>query len=209
MFSAVSLLTAQSDKSRITTLSAGLNVSNMVIESESGSQKPGFNLGAMRKIQLAPNSPVYFGIGGFFSHQGTKEKVKEASMSSNDVYITTKTTINLNYFKVPVVLCFHIPVSRKFSIQPSVGGYYAFGVYGDAKMTRSVENKKSTEKTNVFSDKILKRSDAGFSLGCAVDFSKFRISLGYDLGILNISKQSKYDINNRVFMVNLGINIFD
>lgn len=113
------------------------------------------------------------------------------------------------YLQVPVVVSWHFNV-RSVLIQPLAGVFYGFGIHGKAKFKgEKADLFKSTDLGDGAEEEAMfKRSDLGLRFGVNVTFRKhYNVSLGYDLGLLNILKDAdEVKAKNGSFFVSLGYN---
>ena len=124
-------------------------------------------------------------------------------------YAYGKVKFNMLYLQVPVVVSWHFNV-RSVSIQPLAGVFYGFGIHGKAKFKgEKADLFKSTDLGDGAEEEAMfKRSDLGLRFGANVTFKKhYNVSLGYDLGLLNILKDAdEVKAKNGSFFVSLGYN---
>jgi hypothetical protein len=129
----------------------------------STSSATGFHLGLMCQLSL----PVNFFLQPelLFSMQGAKEEVAGK-----------KETKRLNFLQLPVYAGYKIGVGP-VGIILGAGPYLAYGITGS---------------DNAYGkDGIFKRLDAGLSAIAGVQITKFQVTVGYDLGLVD-----QLDINN-------------
>jgi len=126
-----------------------------------------------------------------------------------DEELSGKVKFNMLYLQVPVVVSWHFNV-RSVSIQPLAGVFYGFGIHGKAKFKgEKADLFKSTDLGDGAEEEAMfKRSDLGLRFGVNVTFRKhYNVSLGYDLGLLNILKDAdEVKAKNGSFFVSLGYN---
>ena len=86
----------------------------------------------------------------------------------------------------------------EFGVYGSFGPYFGIGLFGTEKY--SAGDIKS--KPDTFSKESLKRFDFGLGLRAGVSmFDHYRLFVGYDWGLVNISNVDGLDINNRNFYI--------
>jgi len=122
-----------------------------------------------------------------------------------------KAKFNMLYLQVPAVVSWHFNI-KSVSIQPAAGVYYGFGIHGKlkgdaAKVDLFKEISVPVEDGSV-EGQVFKRSDFGLRFGVGVTVMKhYYAGVGYDLGLLNISKDSgEGKIKNGSFFISLGYN---
>ena len=108
--------------------------------------------------------------------------------------------------------CGELANIKSVSIQPAAGVYYGFGIHGKlkgdaAKVDLFKEISVPVEDGSV-EGQMFKRSDFGLRFGVGVTVMKhYYAGVGYDLGLLNISKDSgEGKIKNGSFFISLGYN---
>ncbi len=103
------------------------------------------------------------------------------------------------YLEIPMHIGYHYTFSdSEFGIFGSFGPYFGIGLFGTEKyFTGGVKSKPDT-----FSKSNLQRFDFGLGLRAGVSmFDHYRIFIGYDWGLVNISNVNGLDINNRNFYI--------
>lgn len=180
---------------------AGLNVASMDFSASgvtlSPDSKVSFQLGAAYQYNFLSSLPFYVETGLYFTGRGCKIDNEGETLKAN-----------LYYLQVPVLVSYHFDVADAVSIQPYAGVYYGLGVSGKFK--------QGDYKTSAFKDdqdipQALKRSDFGLRFGVGVGFLKrYYAGLGYDLGLMNISKSGgEFDglkTKNGCFYIQVGYN---
>ena len=135
----------------------------------STSVRPGFSAGIVDQIRLSAKVPFYIETGLEFASKGYKLRG----------YDDSSTTIN--YLKLPVGIMYHIPVGNDITIQPHVGLYYAYGVWGRLHFG-------SNDPFDVFGQKSLSRNDFGYNIGAAVTYRNIYLGVSYEAGLIDIAK---------------------
>lgn len=183
-------VSAQSFKKNIIGVRAGLNLSNYSISAEgvsiSSKSRAAFHIAVSDQILLSGKLPFYLETGLAFSSRGGKIE----GMSFRP-----------SYLQIPVLVNYHFDIKDAVTIQPFAGLYYGIGIGGKAKY--------EDEKYDIFgSEGILKRSDLGVRLGAGVVWKRMYFGLGYDIGCLNLSKESDGEgtLRNSCFSISVGYN---
>ncbi|MCC8146429.1 MAG: PorT family protein [Bacteroidales bacterium] len=142
--------------------------------------KPGFHLGVMGQINLpVPNLFVQPEL--LYSMQGVKLEWEVADYSDSN-------TTNLHYLQLPVYLGYKINAGLGLDVVLGVGPFIGYGVGGDDDFFDSN-----------------KRFDFGFAAMAGIEFSRFQITLGYDLGVINTDDSSSdFSSYNRNAKVSVG-----
>lgn len=184
---------------------AGLNMTDLTVKmngvSVSMDSHTTFHAGIAYQHPIVRTLPLYLETGLYISGRGTSISAEDFDMDSDG-----KAKFNMLYLQVPALLSWHFDV-RNISIQPVIGIYYGFGFYGKLKGVGNM-------KFDVFKDiensgvKMFKRSDVGLRFGLGVTIKKhYYVGLGYDLGLLNISKEMEEGkLTNGSFFISLGYN---
>jgi hypothetical protein len=185
-------------------LRAGVNFQNLNGKDEAGDKlnnklKPGFNLGVIADIPVAPE--YYFQTGALFSTKGAK------------INTVGDYKINLSYLEIPMTFLYK-PVLGTGRLLMGVGPYIAFGVGGKVKTSGSDLDVKwksditpSEAADNVF---YVKRFDAGGNLLFGYEFTnKLSAQLNAQLGLVDISpkvsgQSTKGTVKNTGFGISLG-----
>ncbi|HJI20079.1 outer membrane beta-barrel protein [Alistipes sp.] len=142
----------------------GLNIATVT----NLNSKAGFNLGGSYEIMLTRRFPLYFETGLYLQYKGGKETV--------DGYTNE---VNLWYLEIPALLSYHVQIGRNWTVQPYFGLYYALGVGG--------KYKSLGESSDVFGN-YFNRSDFGIRVGAGATWKQLYFGVGYDAGLINISK---------------------
>ncbi len=193
---------AQDYQKNILGVRAGMNISKITASnggmSASTSSLVGFNIGVSDQFLLLKSKPLYLETGLYFSTKGGKVNYNIETEGGGYDYSTKMTPM---YLQIPLLINYHFAINDKFSVQPAVGAYYAFGICGKVK--------EDGEKENIFSKNGFKRSDVGLRFGVNFGYDKFILGVSYDLGLSNIAQGSDSEdgkFKNRVFAINLGYN---
>lgn len=160
----ISLAVAQNYQKNIYGVYAGLNVAKLSVNTNS---KLGFHVGGSYERLLMNTHPLYLETGIQFTQKG---------YSLDDEY-----SGNASYLEIPVMVNYKFHFGNTFSLYPSAGIYYAFGVGG--------KTKEESDKYDMFGKMgEFKRSDLGIRVGVTFGIKRFNIGLGYEFGLMNISK---------------------
>lgn len=189
---------------------AGLNVANLHLSagglSASLDSRASYHVGFAYQQPVLRVLPLYFETGLYLSGRG-------ASVTAGDLDLDVegKAKFNMLYLQVPAVVSWHFNI-KSVSIQPAAGVYYGFGIHGKlkgdaAKVDLFKEISVPVEDGSV-EGQVFKRSDFGLRFGVGVTVMKhYYAGVGYDLGLLNISKDSgEGKIKNGSFFISLGYN---
>lgn len=103
---------------------------------------------------------------------------------------------NPMYLQIPVHLGYKIELLPGTKLVINAGPYIAYGIGGKAKGGGSSEKIFGNDKFN--------RLDFGVGGGIGLEFGKFCVNGGYDLGLRNISDMKNTNIKNRNIYMTLG-----
>ncbi|MDR0541649.1 MAG: PorT family protein [Dysgonamonadaceae bacterium] len=186
---------------------AGFNASNITgfpkidlgdLAKASNNYKPGFQVGVV--AQYMTTASFGFETGLYYSMLGTDYKVTAGSV------VSEKITMNPSYLQLPITALYKFNVGTDLDLYPQAGVYLGYGLGG--KIKDGNESVNFFGKINDEEEEIANRFDAGLTLGLNLQYSKFVIGLGYDLGLLKINKEALgegfNDLNNRNIKVTLG-----
>ena len=181
---------AQNHEKNILGVRAGLNLSSYSISAGGASistdSRAAFHVAVVDQILLCNRLPFYLETGLAFSSRDGK--VDGASFRPS-------------YLQIPVLVNYHFNIKDIVTIQPFAGLYYGFGIGGKMKA--------GGEKGDIFGDEGgLKRSDLGVRLGAGVVWNRIYFGLGYDIGCLNLVKESNGEgtLRNNCFSISVGYN---
>ena len=197
---------------RVIGVRAGLNVTSIDLSAGSNSfsfdSRASYNVGFAYQQPLLRALPLYLETGLYLTGRGGAVNVADFGFGF-DEELSGKVKFNMLYLQVPVVVSWHFNV-RSVSIQPLAGVFYGFGIHGKAKFKgEKADLFKSTDLGDGAEEEAMfKRSDLGLRFGVNVTFRKhYNVSLGYDLGLLNILKDAdEVKAKNGSFFVSLGYN---
>ncbi|MDD2475260.1 MAG: porin family protein [Dysgonamonadaceae bacterium] len=188
-FGMISLVGAQTPSFSV---KGGLNMSNFSGDVEDNKMKPGFHVGVGVDLDFAPNMGIQTGL--FYSTKGAKISYEDEGNGMVDQAYAPKTraganddvTINANYLQLPVHFAYKIDVAPGTKVALHAGPYVAYGIGGKIN--------GQGEETNTFDkDYGLKPFDAGLGLGVGAEFGKIIVDLGWDMGLINIMRDSEDD----------------
>lgn len=189
---------AQRYEKNILGVRAGVNVSTCDISIEdvriNTGSRAGFHFAVTDQILLHRSLPLYLETGIGFSSRGGRA----AAEIYGDIY---NMTMRPFYMQVPLLVNYHFHIRDLLTIQPFAGLYYGLGIGGKVKV--------GDEKGDIFGDEGgLKRSDLGVRLGAGVVWKRIYFGLGYDIGCLNLVKESDGEgtMRNNCFTISVGYN---
>ncbi len=149
----------------------------------------GLNFGVVAGLNLSEDYPVILEGALLYVEKGGERNYKNS-----------KTTYDLNYLQVPIVVKYKFKAGDDFSVAPFAGGYLSLGISGKVK---DYETKKSWSS---YGSNGFQRFDGGLRLGCGAEYQMLYIEAGYDFGISNISHSDFEASRTGSFFINAGVN---
>lgn len=184
MVCGVSTVSAQIEKGLRYGVIAGLNCSNT--DGEGSKSKIGFHVGARAEYNFSES--LYATASLLYSHKGFKI----------DNYDDFKA--NAGYLELPIMAGYRWSLNNGLSIFGETGPYFAYGICGKVKGDGDEDYDFFGDEEDSFG---AKRFDAGWGIHAGVEYSKFQIRVGYELGFTKL-----YDVDdsakNRNLMVSVG-----
>lgn len=161
--------------------------------------KIGYNVGVFAEYTLPASIYVLTGLD--FTAKGAKIEEKD----DGDMY---KVTYSPLYLQLPIHIGYKVVLAENINLGIHAGPYLAYGIGGKVKM-KYTSSERDTEKEdeNFFGsekDGGFKSLDLGLGFGADLEFGKYRIGLGYDLGLSNIGRDKDYPIKNKNLSINIG-----
>lgn len=177
---------------------AGLNISTMNLDWDHSS-RVGFNVGAICEYNFTNN--WYVGSGLKFTQKG----VRWNNIINNIDNPNLKSTPG--YLEIPVNIGGRYSFNDKFSIFAEVGPYFAFGVCGKYKIEGGSCNYFGDEGEDFMelltgTEVRAKRFDFGLGFAAGVEYAKFQLRVGYELGLTKA-----FNIDNSAKMRNLYVGL--
>ena len=181
---------------------AALNVSDVSVAGYDNNAKIGFSAGVTGKANFQGDEGVFLQASALLSLRGAKYKFYVTDPLGNDYRL--KGMFNPYYIDVPIHVGYTYGVNDDYNFFISAGPMLSFGIFGKDKYDDLVFNDKNekydkvTEKSDIFSDEGgWKRFDLGlgFKIGCEF-FESYVISLGYDWGLLDVTKYNSAQSQN-------------
>lgn len=184
MVCGVSTVSAQIEKGLRYGVIAGLNCST--VDADDAKSKIGFHVGARAEYNI--NESLYATASLLYSHKGFKI----------DNYDDFKA--NAGYLELPIMAGYRWSLNNGLNIFGETGPYFAYGICGKVKFG-------GDEDCDFFGDEDdtwgAKRFDAGWGIHAGVEYSKFQIRVGYELGFTKVWDGDD-SAKNRNLMVSVG-----
>ena len=186
-------------------IKGGLNLSNMLIESDGDTEdlkmKPGFHIAGIIDFQftdlLSLETGLILDTKGFkFEDEGSGYSYKEK--------------LNTFFLDIPVVLKVSVDAGSSVRIFGAAGPYIGVGLTGKWKSVYEDQGTEDTDEEKVewgnTDDDHLKRLDYGLTFGAGVEIKAILVGVSYDLGLANISAYTDLEtkVKNRVLRITVG-----
>ena len=160
---------------------------------ESGS-KVGMTLAGVVGLRVSQSTPLFLESGLYYTERGAKN-------------------IGYSNLEIPLLIKYGVKATEDIAILPFVGPYFARAGWGKTKQyTMEGETvSKKVEKVGTFDEKKsanggLNRLNMGFKIGCAAEYNKLYVEVGYQIGVSNIAKDDDRTIHSNAFFANFGVN---
>lgn len=174
----------------------GINLSNYYGDDlNDKSAKVGYHVGLVGDYEFAYNMAIQTGL--FFTTKGAKYE-------SNFQDYKTKQTSNANYLQIPVHFAYKLDVMPGTRIVFHAGPYLAYGVGGKAKFHTGVGDSFEISSKTFDKDYGFKRFDSGLGLGVGAEFGQIILDLGWDMGLVNISRVSDGKVKTQNAYLSVG-----
>lgn len=207
-------------------LKGGWNLANISVNNDGSVNDKhnlsSFNVGFLGDIPVADMLSIQTGL--FLQGRGAKTDYYLDESNHGDNYY--KTRFRPLYLQVPADLVLKIPVSNSARLFVGAGPYVEMGIGGKSKVESSIAGVTSSSSTDIkFNNDDpttgdqegarfdrLKRFGFGVNALAGVEFNRFILGAGYDLGLTKInSTQTNNSANDknkyRTFSLNLGIRL--
>ena len=191
---------AQTEKVKLG-VKAGLNLANLTFDENelNSSSKTGFTAGLMVEIPVAKNFSIQPEL--LYSQQGTKISFSDQDVTNSNY----KSTIDLNYLNIPVMLKYYVLKGLSVQAGPQIGILLkANNEYNDNFLGYDNHENLDLKKYSTGIDTSL-----NFGLGYQYK-DKFYTDLRYNISYSNVFKESDVnyvinnDMKNRVFQITVG-----
>lgn len=156
--------------------------------------KVGMTLGGVVGLRVSESTPIFLESGLYYTERGAKD-------------------VGYSNIEIPLLIKYGIKATDDIAILPFVGPYFARACWGKTKSVHNLnvgEDGKATKVGSFDEDKAftggLKRLNMGFKVGCAAEYNKLYLELGYQFGLSNIAKNDDATIRSNAFFANFGVN---
>lgn len=171
----------------------GMTVADLNGDDVDADAKVGMALGGVIGLRVSPSTPLFLESGLYYSERGAKN-------------------IGYSNLEIPLLIKYGIKASDEIAILPFVGPYFARACWGKTKQpVLGGESAGKTEKVGTFDEKKalhggLRRLNMGFKVGCAAEYNKLYLEVGYQIGVSNIAKHDDLTLRSNAFFANFGVN---
>lgn len=165
----------------------GMTVADLGGDADTDS-KVGMTLGGVIGLRVSQSTPVFLESGLYYTERGAKD-------------------VGYSNLEIPLLIKYGIKATDEIAILPFVGPYFARACWGKTKTFDEEAGK--TVKVGTFDEKKwtgLKRLNMGFKVGCAAEYNKLYMEVGYQFGVSNISKVDDLTFRSNAFFANFGVN---
>lgn len=161
---------------------------------ESGS-KVGMTLAGVVGMRVSASTPLFLESGLYYTERGAKN-------------------IGYSNLEIPLLIKYGFKATEDIAVLPFVGPYFSRACWGKTKqkiLDQAGNITNNFEKVGTFDEKRsanggLNRLNMGFKLGCAAEYNKLYVELGYQIGVSNIAKDDNKTIHSNAFFANFGVN---
>jgi hypothetical protein len=187
---------------------------NLAKQSSGGSGSTGnltaFHAGVLVDLKL---DAVTIEPGLFYSVKGGKYDAATTISDGTTTYsASTSAKLTLNYLELPVNVLYNIPVAGSGHLFVGGGPYAAYGLSGKMKYSASASGggnsqSQAGEQNVSFGSGAdqYKALDFGINFKGGYRFSNgLQLSVGYGLGLANLSNDNQSSVKNNVFRASLG-----
>lgn len=117
-----------------------------------------------------------------------------------------KVTDNATYLEIPVLASYRVSLSDQAQFQLNVGPYFAFGIFGDQKVTSTFPNGDDYNISSFDEYYGGKKFDCGVFVGAGFIFSHIYVGFNYERGLINVSNDENKKFQNGTIALSLGYN---
>ena len=158
----------------------------------SSGAKVGMTLAGVVGLRVSESTPLFLESGLYYTERGAKN-------------------VGYSNLEIPLLIKYGIKATEDIAVLPFVGPYFSRAGWGKTKINQDTAGNKLTEvkKVGTFDEKEwtgLNRLNMGFKIGCAAEYNKLYVELGYQIGVTNISKKDNKTVRSNAFFANFGVN---
>jgi len=172
---------------------AGFNLTNMSESIEGSGFSPDTDFRPGFQVGLVVNIPV---LGDFLSIQPGLLFAQQGARFNLEFFGTEmKSTISINYLQMPINAQLGFGVGNNARVLLQAGPYLGFALGGNISIEISGET--NSEDIQFGSNPgEMNRFDLGVGFGAGVEFGRFQVGLGYNLGFANLSNEEATTTRN-------------
>lgn len=157
-------------------------------------RRNGYAMGLFANFEVAP----------FFTIQPEILFIQQGGENTLEL-LNIRETIKVNYFQVPLLFKFRIPIDH------TIFPYIAVGPYASFRYKTVYSARNTVSGILIEQEKKYKRFDTGGQLGLGLDLEAeklfFNIEARYNLGAINIVENGSEELKNNAFLFNAGVGI--
>ena len=157
--------------------------------------KVGMTLGGVIGLRVSESTPLFLESGLYYTDRGAKN-------------------VGYSNLEVPLLIKYGVKATDDIAVLPFFGPYFSRASWGKTKQDPDLD--KKMEEVGSFDEKKaitggLKRLNMGFKLGCAVEYNKLYLEIGYQFGVTDLAKNGDLLLEDRTirsnaFFANFGVN---
>lgn len=188
IFFLVSVLANAQNKIAVVGVRAGINFSGVSSDSPGDKTKVGFNIGMTADFRLSDE--IYLLTGLEYTVKGAKGKSFIAAGEDgwgqyydDHYYVTSEKPA---YLQLPLHVGYLWAINRDFRLMFHAGPYIAYGLGGKKDEKWVYDDRTEKGDTDYFGVGVSK-FDWGLGGGVNVEYDRYVLGLGYDLGLRNIT----------------------
>ena len=192
-------------------IKGGLNMSNFYGDNlTEKNMEPGFHIGVGADLEFTPDLALQTAL--LFTTKGAKYNYDFPLKAVGEV----EYNVSSNYIQMPIHLAYKMDVAPGTKLVFHAGPYLAYGIGGKRKVvsnyTKDLEPFIGEQEINTFGKGFgFKPFDSGVGLGVGAEFGMITVDLGWDMGLLNIARETKvgettynHKIKNQSAYLSLG-----
>ena len=178
---------------------AGVNFANQYNNGDGADNdyRTGFRAGLELDVNIVRSLSINTGV--YYAQKGYKTEYSDSRGSH-------KTTDNVAYIHIPLLVSYRVDLSDVAQIQINAGPYFAFGTSGKQKFTSTFSGENNYEIDSFDKYDGMKKNDIGISVGAAFTYSNIYFGIIYERGLCNVSNATGADFRNGCIGINVGYN---
>lgn len=113
---------------------------------------------------------------------------------------------NATYLEIPIQASYRVALSDQAQFQLNLGPYFAFGLFGDQKVTSTFPNGDNYSIDTFDEFEGGKKFDCGVTVGAGFVFSHIYLGVSYERGLINVSNDENKRFQNSTIALSIGYN---